>query len=179
METIREQHKAEMESMQEKITRSVENIENGIVQTVTSDDADIVAKIQTQHSNMPQRGNDKISRIVENITNGVKITITSDDADMVEHLQNRSEKGMGRMDKMGGRFGKAGIDKPENWTEMTSEEKQTFMQDNGMGREQMNGEGKQRQHPALRGKRRGGMGENMNGQRKETLKERFQNWMGQ
>ncbi len=145
MKTIREAHKAEMESMKEKITHSVENIDNGVVKIVTSNDAEVVAHLQSRHENRPERGREEVTHSVENISNGVKITITSDDPEIVERIQSRSEtpgfrKGRGHKMGMGmekgegleKRFEKAEIEMPEDWEDMNRSERREFMQENGM-----------------------------------------------
>jgi len=183
MKTIREAHQAEMQTIKDSVTQSIENIENGVIKTITSDNADMVAKLQSREDRSPK--NEAVTHSVELIANGVKITITSDDSELVERIQENSDKGfgegrghkMGMKEGMAGRFGKAGVEKPENWTEMETEEKQAFMQENTMGRKQMKKGGEGRQDSAFRAKRRGGQGVNMNEQRKETLRERFGNWM--
>jgi hypothetical protein len=189
MKTIREEHKADRENMKDSITHAVELLDNGVVKTITSDDAEVVAKIQSRHENMPKRDKENVTHTVENIDNGVKITITSDDPELVEKIQKHSDKeefgkkrggrrGMEKGEGMDGRFEKAGVEKPENWEDMEREDRQEFMQENEMGRKHMRRGGEGRQHPSFRGNRRGGQGENMNGQRKENLRQRFSNWMG-
>ena len=59
-----------------------------------------------------------------------------------EYLQSHSEnlgtgQGMGNgaggnMDRMQTRFEEAGVEMPENWTELSREERQEFMNENGM-----------------------------------------------
>ncbi len=114
MDARREAMQAEREAFQEKIDHSVENIDNGVIRTITSDDADVVAKLQSREQRERKGPHaEDVSRVVENISNGIKITITSDDADMVERIQNQSEnprmgrgEGKGRNGKRG--FGKGG-----------------------------------------------------------------------
>ncbi|NJP03902.1 hypothetical protein HC823_01365 [Candidatus Gracilibacteria bacterium] len=127
-ETMKSRHegmKAEREAFQESITRSVENIDNGVIQTLTSEDPEVVTKLQSREDREPQGPHaEDISRVVENISNGIKITLTSDDAEIVERIQNRAENpnmgkgghgkqklgrrgnGEGREFGKGGRFGK-------------------------------------------------------------------------
>ena len=205
--------------MKDSIIHTVENIENGVVKTMTSDNADVVIKIQSRGvENTPQKEN--VTRTVEQLSNGIRVTTTSNDPEIVERMQNRTDRkgfrgGMKQGQGSRGTFGKAGFDKPENWDDMEMEERSAFMQENKKGsiedrfeesgvdmpenwnkmeredrREFMQGNGmegrymerggKQRQHPSFRQEnRRGGQGENMNEQRKETLRERFQGWMKQ
>jgi hypothetical protein len=84
------------QNFQDKVSFSVENIENGVIRTITSEDADVVSKLQSREMKTPK--NENVTRTVENISNGVKITITSEDADEVTHIQSQGEN-----PRMGGR----------------------------------------------------------------------------
>jgi acylphosphatase len=97
--------KAAAEETPEKseIERTVENIENGVVVTLTSDDPDTVERLQDIPEHPPQggMGHENVEREVEILDNGVKFTLTSDDSEIVEKLQEhalhgnpRSMKGM-------------------------------------------------------------------------------------
>ena len=116
MQTLREQHQAEREAREAKINRTTENIDNGVVWTMTSDDADIVAEIQERATAQEPRNEDVI-RTVELLDNGVRVTHTSDDEDIVARLQegrpgngvNRAQgkawgldKGMGKASRQNG-----------------------------------------------------------------------------
>jgi len=109
MKTLREGRRAERQSMREKITHSVENIANGVVKTITSDDTDVVAQIQSRGvENAPR--NENVTRTVENLSNGIKVTTTSDDSEIVERMQNYADKkgsgeGMGQGQGRGKRHG--------------------------------------------------------------------------
>jgi|GEM_PF-1322799 hypothetical protein len=140
MKTIREEHRAEMKSMHESITHLVENIENGVVKTIISDDADVVIKIQSREDRAPR--NEKTIRTVEQLSNGMRVITTSDDPETVKRMQSRAERGFGkgmghkrgmRGEGMKGRFGKAGFEKSENWDDMKMEERRAFMLKNNMG----------------------------------------------
>ncbi len=72
------------------VTRSVEKIDNGVVITLTSDDADVVQKLQ---DHQPQHEMENVTRTVVNLDNGVQITLTSDDADTVQKLQEGPKEG--------------------------------------------------------------------------------------
>ena len=98
---IREGMRAERRNSREKTVRNVENIDNGIVLTITSDDAEIVEKIQNRERQDSK--NEAVNKTVEEVSNGIKITITSDDAELVEKIQERSGK---RMEKRGNRGNK-------------------------------------------------------------------------
>ena len=77
---------AQMRELSDSIERSVENIDNGVIITMTSDDADAVEMLQSREAKGPQ--NDDVTRTQENIDNGVRITITSDDEDTVAKFKN-------------------------------------------------------------------------------------------
>jgi len=76
--------------MKDSVTKNVEKISNGIIVTVTSDDAAVVEKIQNKEHRDPK--NEEITRTIENISNGVKMTITSDNSDLVEKIQNHEDR---------------------------------------------------------------------------------------
>lgn len=97
-----EERKAEHEAMKDSVTKNVEKISNGIIVTVTSDDAAVVEKIQNKEHRDPK--NEEITRTIENISNGVKMTITSDNSDLVEKIQNHED----RMGKRGNRMNHQG-----------------------------------------------------------------------
>ncbi|QQS59365.1 hypothetical protein IPN35_00540 [Candidatus Peregrinibacteria bacterium] len=84
-EQIRELH--------DSITRTTENIENGVVITMTSDNQEAVTMLQSKESKEPRR--DNVARTQENIENGIKITITSDDPEIVKEIQAHTEDGRG------------------------------------------------------------------------------------
>ncbi len=93
------------------IQRQVKNIDNGVVVTMTSTDADTVKKLQSK--DRPKFPQDKladknITVTQSNITNGVQLTITSTDATMVKTIQEREAQG-GFMGKGHGMFGQKGM----------------------------------------------------------------------
>ena len=92
----------EMQKIRDSITRTVENIENGVEITITSPDAEAVAHLQENKATKEYR-NEDVVHTVENLENGVKMTITSDDAEEVAKIQERAEEG-GKRGK-GGRHG--------------------------------------------------------------------------
>jgi len=89
-----------------EITKTVTNLENGVQIDVTSDDADIVSKIQSREQRTPRR--DDVTLTQENISNGVRITITTTDPEKVERLQKRAENGHNKQGKGKGNFGRRG-----------------------------------------------------------------------
>ncbi|MBT3349449.1 hypothetical protein HN954_00685 [bacterium] len=117
METRRAERQAEHETMQNSVTRSIENISNGVIKTISSTDAAVVSKIQehksrfSENDDRPQHEN--ANREIELAANGVQITITSDDAAEVSKIQeraaqwesgekmNRGKKGMNGGEKTG------------------------------------------------------------------------------
>lgn len=110
-EEEREEKRAEHEAMRESIATVIENIDNGIVKTITSDDPEVVAKIQERVGDRDPK-NENVTHVVELLDDGVQITITSDDEEHVEKIQNRSEKmgkgkkGRGKGMKRGRGFGR-------------------------------------------------------------------------
>ncbi|MCF7846725.1 MAG: hypothetical protein K9M51_01515 [Candidatus Gracilibacteria bacterium] len=101
MEARHEEMKAEHKSMRDSITHSVELIDNGVIKTITSDDAEVVEKLQSREYLEPRQ--ETISREIEQMANGVKITITSNDAEEVERIQARAER-FENGSRMRGRF---------------------------------------------------------------------------
>ena len=77
----------------ENLTRSVEDIENGVIITLTTDDADTLEHLQNIPTDDPDKGPfaDQVTREIALLDNGVQITLTSDDARVVERLQNMDE----------------------------------------------------------------------------------------
>jgi len=95
MEIKRAERQTEQKKFQENVTRTTENIDNGVVMTLTSDDADVVTHLQERKEREP-RDNENVQKTIENLSNGVRITITSDDAEIVTRLQTKKEFGMKR-----------------------------------------------------------------------------------
>lgn len=78
----------------EKINRTVKNIDKGIEITMTSNDSEIVKKLQDNQINLPNlKDNEKISKNKTNIENGIKVTITSDEQQIVKKLQSQPRIG--------------------------------------------------------------------------------------
>jgi TusA-related sulfurtransferase len=72
------------------IERSVENIENGVIITLTSDDPEVVEKLQNPPEHPPQmEGAPEINHELELLDNGVRITITSEDPEVVAKIQEQ------------------------------------------------------------------------------------------
>ncbi len=77
--------------MMEKVTRVVENIDDGAVITLTTDDAAALEHLQEDHEQkfpLP----DAVTRTVENLSNGIRITLTSDDAEEVQRIQMHAQE---------------------------------------------------------------------------------------
>lgn len=76
----------------QKVTRTVEKIDDGVVITLTTDDANTLKKLQDFAAN-PDRHHgplhelQNVTRTVVQLDNGVQITLTSDDAETVQKLQ--------------------------------------------------------------------------------------------
>jgi TusA-related sulfurtransferase len=82
----------------QNVTHTVEKIDNGVVITLTSDDADVVQKLQDREANFdanhgPVQNLENVTRSVINLDNGVQITMTSDDPDTVAQLQEGPKGG--------------------------------------------------------------------------------------
>lgn len=74
----------------QNVDRSVEKIENGVVLTLTTDDADTLQKLQDWSTETPDHEPEfmqNVTRTVVQLDNGVQITLTSDDSDTVTKLQ--------------------------------------------------------------------------------------------
>jgi len=88
----------------DKLQGAVENIDNGVVITVTSDDVATVEKLQNMPDAFAEDGRGGpfeemfdvdqtvVTKTVESLENGVKITLTSDDVTVVEKLQSQAEE---------------------------------------------------------------------------------------
>ncbi len=86
----------------EGIERSVENTTDGVIMTITSDDAEAVEHIQSKHQDGehfpegPHAEDEDAPEVTHEVTlldNGVQIKISSTDADFVAKLQERAEDG--------------------------------------------------------------------------------------
>ncbi|MEK9159347.1 MAG: hypothetical protein AAB383_01315 [Patescibacteria group bacterium] len=80
-----------------EMDRTVENIENGVIITLTTDDATELERLQ-QMTELPMHGPgrgsmDDVDQAFNVLDNGVQITLTSEDPEIVEKLQNLPEKG--------------------------------------------------------------------------------------
>ena len=91
------------------VERTVTNTDNGVRIEISSDDPDVVAKIQERHAELPPGGQgicslDGVERTVTNTDTGVVIDITAEDAALIEEIQERFADG-GRK-AFGGRHGR-------------------------------------------------------------------------
>ena len=75
-------------SWKQDVTKSVTKISNGIQVTMTTDNAEILAKLQAREG----RESDTRTTTIEVISNGIIVTTTSDDAEIVEKMHNRADK---------------------------------------------------------------------------------------
>lgn len=75
----------------ENTEKTVTNLSNGVQVTITSDDADVVAKLQAKEQR--ESKSDEISIVKTNLSNGIQITVTTDNLTLIERIQNRAEKG--------------------------------------------------------------------------------------
>lgn len=96
-DTEMERPQMEPNNFVKKINRTVENIENGIIITLTTDDATELERLQTM-TEMPMHGPggglmDEVDQAFNVLDNGVQITLTSEDPEVVEKLQNLPEEG--------------------------------------------------------------------------------------
>ncbi len=118
MEVKRTEREASRTAFQESITKTVTNLSNGVSVTVTSDDSEVVEKLQNKPEREAREGSE-ITTVKINLTNGVKITTTTDNSELVEKIQSRAErkengrghgKGHGkRGGQRGGRGGRGGF----------------------------------------------------------------------
>lgn len=96
-----------------KITRTVNNIANGVEITMTTTDAATLAHMQSMFdSNQAKTPKNTLITVKrEKLANGTKITMTSSDAATVKSLQERATTakmgafGQGGMGKIGGKMG--------------------------------------------------------------------------
>lgn len=72
----------------ENINREVQNIDQGVVVLMTSEDEETIIRLQSR-TDRPMPSREGIEKVVENLSNGIKMTITSQDAETVQHLQER------------------------------------------------------------------------------------------
>lgn len=75
------------------VTKTVSKIDNGIILTLTTEDADLLTKIQARE-NKKERENVTTSKV--NIANGVQLTITSDDAETVAKMHERADRSVNK-----------------------------------------------------------------------------------
>lgn len=81
--------------LKENVTRTVENITDGVIITLTTDNAETLTRLQSM-TELPPRGGDLLENFDQSVNildNGVQITLKSDDAEVVKKLQNMPEKG--------------------------------------------------------------------------------------
>lgn len=108
MQEKREARQVEREAMKEKISHEITKIENGVVIKVTSDDANIVEKIQENQEKKGNRehGAEDITRTVVEIEDGLQITMTTTDSDRLEKMHERADNGWEmKGDRQGGKDG--------------------------------------------------------------------------
>lgn len=106
MKTKHEEMKATHEAMRNLISRVVEKIENGVIVTATTDDADALAQMKERHEKMEgkEMKNEDITRTVVELDNGFKTTLTTDNEVILSRLHERADSGwneMGRGNRMG------------------------------------------------------------------------------
>lgn len=101
----KELRKAERGAFRDAMTKTVTNLDNGVQVTLSSDDAEVVAKIQNsdRHENKEKKG----IVVTKTLTDtGVMMTITSDDVEQVAKIQHHAERrqdGEGKPQKRGGK----------------------------------------------------------------------------
>ena len=92
--------KADCPMMMKGVERSATNLDNGVVITLTTSDAEQVKALQTKlaekmeggcECGCPVHGKD-VKRNLENTDNGVKLTVTSDAKEQVKALQTYASK---------------------------------------------------------------------------------------
>lgn len=95
-----------------KVNRTVENIESGVMITLTTDDAEELKRLQSM-TEMPMHGHLEdwmadVDQAFNLLDNGVQITLTSDDPSIVDKLQHMptDSEGKGHHGPMGMLFGK-------------------------------------------------------------------------
>lgn len=81
------------EMFDKNVTRSVQNITNGVTVTLTSTDAAIVTKLQSIPQPPTPPADSKITVTQTNVANGIQITTTSTDAATVTKLQDEAKNG--------------------------------------------------------------------------------------
>ena len=103
MQEKREARKVERAAMKEKISHEITKIENGVVIKVTSDDADIVEKIQKKQEEKGERrhGAKDITRTVVELENGLQITMTTTDSERLEKMYERADNEWEGMERRG------------------------------------------------------------------------------
>lgn len=101
MQAKHEEMKAEHEAMKKLVSHEVEKIDNGVVITITTEDAEALAKMKKRHEKMDAKEvkNRNITRTVEALNNGFKTTLTTDDPDTLERLYRRAENGWNEMER--------------------------------------------------------------------------------
>lgn len=103
-----ERHMQDFEQADKKVNKLLENTENGVVITLTTEDSEALEKLQNM-TEMPQGPKmewmEEVDQAFNVLDNGVQITLSSEDSEMVEKLQKLSEmkhvgKGRGHMQNL-------------------------------------------------------------------------------
>lgn len=76
----------------EEVNRSESKISNGVQITITTENAEILEKLQEDDMPKKERPNNNITRTQVNTDNGVIITKTSDDPEVVEKMHEKLDK---------------------------------------------------------------------------------------
>lgn len=112
MEVLKAEKQSEREAFKASITKTVNNLSNGVEVTMTSTDSAVVEKLQNKPVREAREGSE-VTHTQVNISNGVKTTITTDNAELVEKIQTRAsaekqERGQRGEGKRGGKRGQRG-----------------------------------------------------------------------
>jgi len=83
-------YKKQRHKILKDVKKRVEETENGMIVTMTSDNPQVVQKLQANKNKYQKNGEKKIEHSVEDIANGIKITITTEDAQALERLRRRT-----------------------------------------------------------------------------------------
>ncbi len=104
----RESRKAERSTMRDQISHEAKKIENGVVITITTDNAEALEKMQKRHENRANRDGkfrENVSRSEETLENGFRITMTTEDSDTLTRLHERADNGWKMGKRRGGQRG--------------------------------------------------------------------------
>jgi len=78
-----------LDGLEKSLNQEISKTDDGIVITLTTDDAELLEKLQSREPRQPGHGSFSISK--ENLNNGIRITKTTEDPNVLEHLHRKAD----------------------------------------------------------------------------------------